>query len=127
VPRSDLSYPRLLASLWTVFRQQPVVRYAAARQGLMFGAFNAFWISLVFYLETPRFHMGSDVAGLFGVIGAAGAFAAPLFGKVAVQRGPVYAVRLGTGAALLAWAVSFARKARPDQIVPGALQPQPVP
>eukprot|EP01034_Spumella_vulgaris_P034082 gene34082-42028_t len=93
-PRSDLSYPRLLASIWTVFRSQPrttiwtvfrsqpVVRYAAVRQGLMFGAFNAFWISLVFYLETPRFHMGSQVAGLFGVIGAAGAFAAPLFGKV---------------------------------------------
>jgi predicted MFS family arabinose efflux permease len=105
VPRSDLSYPRLLASIWTVFRQQPVVRYAAARQGLVFGAFNAFWISLVFYLETPRFHMGSDVAGLFGVIGAAGAFAAPLFGKVADKRGPVFAVRLGTGSALLAWVV----------------------
>lgn len=104
-PRSDLSYPRLLASIWTVFRRQPVARYAAARQGLMFGAFNAFWISLVFYLETPRFHMGSDVAGLFGVIGAAGAFAAPLFGKVADRRGPVYAVRVGTGAALLSWVV----------------------
>lgn len=104
-PRSDLRYPRLLASIWTVFRTQPVVRFAAARQGLMFGAFNAFWISLVFYLETPRFHLGSDVAGLFGVIGAAGAFAAPLFGKVADKRGPVFAVRLGTASALLSWVV----------------------
>jgi predicted MFS family arabinose efflux permease len=103
--RSDLRYPRLLASIWTVFRTQPVVRFAAARQGLMFGAFNAFWISLVFYLETPRFHLGSDVAGLFGVIGAAGAFAAPLFGKVADKRGPVFAVRLGTASALLSWVV----------------------
>jgi len=104
-PRSGLRYHQLLASLVTVFREQPQLRFAAARQGLMFGAFNAFWISLVFLLEGPRFHMGSDVAGLFGVVGVAGALAAPLFGKLADRRGAMASVRLGTAMASLSWLV----------------------
>ncbi|MDB5989459.1 MAG: putative arabinose efflux permease, family [Herbaspirillum sp.] len=104
-PRSDLSYGALLRSLLTVFRTESQLRYAAVRQGLMFGAFNAFWISLVFLLEGPEFRMESDTAGLFGVVGVAGALAAPVFGKLADRRGPLYSVRLGTMLATLSWVV----------------------
>ncbi len=106
-PHSQLAYRSLLASLWTVFAQQPALRRATLTQSLIFGAFNAFWVTLAFYLETPRFHMPSYVAGLFGVIGVAGAFVAPIVGKLADRRGVQFAVRLGTGLALLSW-VAFA-------------------
>lgn len=104
-PKSEVRYVKLLASLLTVFREQPQLRYAAARQGLMFGAFNAFWISLVFLLEGRAFRMGSDTAGLFGVVGVAGAFAAPLFGKLADRRGPLFSVRIGTATATFSWLI----------------------
>lgn len=104
-PKSGIRYGKLLASLLTVFREQPQLRFAAARQGLMFGAFNAFWVSLVFLLEGPAFRMGSDTAGLFGVVGVAGAFAAPLFGKLADRRGPLFSVRIGTALATLSWLI----------------------
>lgn len=104
-PSSTLRYPELLASLWTVFKAQPLLRHAAIRQGLLFGSFNAFWISLVFFLETPQFHMGSDKAGLFGIVGVAGAFAAPLFGKLADKRGAQFSMRIGTMISLLSWLI----------------------
>lgn len=104
-PRSGLRYPALLASMAGVLGAQPQLALATLRQALVFGSFNAFWISLVFLLETPRFHLGSDVAGLFGVVGVAGAFAAPLIGKLADRRGSHYSLRLGTGLAFSAWLV----------------------
>lgn len=107
-PRSGLRYGALLASLFSVWRTQPRLRHAALRQGLMFGAFNAFWISLVFLLEGPHFHLGSDSAGLFGVVGVAGALAAPLFGELADRRGPLFAVRIGTATATLSWLICAA-------------------
>ncbi|MFL9959520.1 MFS transporter [Paraburkholderia nemoris] len=104
-PTLRLGYGQLLRSLATVFLQEPQLRLAALTQGLLFGAFNAFWTSLAFYLETPQFHLPSYVAGLFGVIGLAGALGAPLFGKLADRRGPEFAVKLGTSIALLSWVV----------------------
>lgn len=104
-PHNELSYFGLLGSLVTVFREQPQLRYAAVRQGLMFGAFNAFWISLVFFLEGPDFRMGSDTAGLFGVVGVVGAFAAPMFGKLADRRGAHFSVRVGAMVAAASWLV----------------------
>ncbi|OON64619.1 hypothetical protein B0920_04665 [Massilia sp. KIM] len=103
--QARLGYAALLGSLLAIFRAQPELRRAAARQGLVFGAFNAFWISLVFLLEGPAFNLGSDTAGLFGVIGFAGALAAPLFGKLADRRGARFAVRAGTGMATASWLV----------------------
>ena len=104
-PTLRLGYGQLLRSLVTVFLQEPKLRLAALTQGLLFGAFNAFWTSLAFYLETPQFHLPSYVAGLFGVVGLAGALGAPLFGKLADRRGPEFAVKLGTSIALLSWVV----------------------
>ena len=51
----------------------------AARIGVFrrvaFCCFTAFWTTLVFFLETPPYHYGSQAAGLFGLVGAAGAAA----------------------------------------------------
>jgi Arabinose efflux permease len=92
---SKLSYKNLLSSLPVLFRSERCVREASLCGFLMFGSFSAFWVSLIFLLETPLYGMGAREAGLFGLAGAAGAFAAPLVGKAADKKSPRFTVGIG--------------------------------
>ncbi|MBD2715844.1 MFS transporter [Hymenobacter sp. BT646] len=89
------SYASLLGSLGTLTKQLPVLRRSALVGACMFGGFSAFWTTLVFFLESDAYHYHSDVAGLFGLIGASGAFAASFAGKSADRKGADYALNLG--------------------------------
>jgi len=44
------------------------------------------WSTLVFLLEQPPYHYGSEVSGLFGLVGVVGAAAAPLVGRLADRK-----------------------------------------
>jgi predicted MFS family arabinose efflux permease len=57
-------------------------------QVLIFGAFNAFWATLPALLEGGPYHLGSGVAGAFGIIGAVGAMAAAFAGRLSDKLGP---------------------------------------
>jgi len=103
-PGSPVRYPALLASLWTLVRHEPELRQASLIGAMGFGAFSVFWTTLAFFLETPPHHWGAEGAGLFGLIGLAGALAAPVVGRVADRRGP----RFATGTALAVALASFA-------------------
>ncbi len=87
-PTLVFTYPELLKSLWYLFKRFAELREASLIGAMFFGAFSAFWATLIFRLAAPPFHYGSRVAGLFGLIGAAGAAAAPLVGRLADRRGP---------------------------------------
>lgn len=102
-PDSRLSYPALLRTLIDLWREFPALRLAALTQALLFGAFAAFWTILALRLQEPRFGLGSDVAGLFGVVGAVGIIAAPIAGRVADRRGPHEVVALGALLTLASW------------------------
>lgn len=91
---------RSLAQLWV--REQPL-RVATFVQAALFASFSAFWTILALYLQTPRFNLGADVAGLFGIVGAVGVFAAPLAGRIADRRGPHSVVWVGALLTLAAW------------------------
>lgn len=86
-PVLDISWPRLIHSTIALIRDLPVLREAAMLGATFFAAFSAFWTTLVFFLETPPYHYGSGVAGLFGLVGAGGAICAPVVGRIADRFG----------------------------------------
>lgn len=101
-PRGGMHYGLILASMAGLLRDIPVLRWRAAYQALLFGAFNMFWTAAPLMLA-DRFGMSREGIGLFALAGAGGALAAPLAGRLA-DRGHAQAA---TGGAVLALALSF--------------------
>lgn len=102
-PASRMAYRNALRSLVHLWKREGELRTAALVQAALFGSFTAFWTVLALYLATPKFNLGADIAGLFGIVGAVGVFAAPLAGKVADRKGPHFVVWLGTFLTIAAW------------------------
>jgi predicted MFS family arabinose efflux permease len=102
-PQSSLPWPALMRSLVDLVRDHPPLRESAFLGAALLCVFSAFWTTLVFLLQTPPYHFGSSVAGLFGLVGAAGALCAPLVGRFADRKGPRFTILL----ALLTTLASF--------------------
>ncbi|BDG09962.1 MFS transporter [Anaeromyxobacter paludicola] len=103
-PAEPVRYGALLASLPRLVRDEPVLREAAALGALGFAAFSAFWTTLVFLLE-ERFGLGSQAAGLFGLVGVAGALGATVTGRFADRLPRRRIAGLGLVITLAAFAV----------------------
>jgi predicted MFS family arabinose efflux permease len=94
-PDHDVTYPRLMRSIGELVRSEPALRRRAVCQALMFGAFSCFWTSVAF--ELIRSHGLSQAGiGIFALVGAAGAAAAPIAGRLG-DRGHG---RIGSGVTL---------------------------
>lgn len=98
-----LGYGALLASLGHLWQRHHGLRRAALAQGMISVGFSAFWSSLALMLSQAPFHLGSAVAGAFGLAGAAGAIVAPLAGRLSDRHGPEIVTRLGTTVATVAF------------------------
>ena len=86
-PSVSMRYTALMRSLIDLIRTQPTLRRSSFVSGCSFGAFVAFWTVLSFLMQ-DKFNRGATEAGLFGIVGLAGALAAPLAGKLSDRRGP---------------------------------------
>ena len=101
------SYGELLYSLVHLWCRHGALRRATLSQGLLSIGFSAFWSTLAVMLYAAPFHLGSEIAGAFGLAGAAGALAAPIAGGLADRQGPQRVTRLGAGLVALSFSVMF--------------------
>jgi predicted MFS family arabinose efflux permease len=101
------NYKSLMHSMLGLIRTQPVLRETSLVAALQFAAFSAFWTTLVFHVHSLPQAYGSDVAGMFGLIGVAGVFVAPYAGKLSDRKSPRLAVMLSSIAFVAAY-VAFA-------------------
>jgi predicted MFS family arabinose efflux permease len=102
-PDSRIRYRELLSSLIPLACKLSALRQAAIMSGFAFGAFSAYWTTLVFFLEKPPYHYGAQMAGMLGLAGVAGALAAPAVGWLSDRGYP----RLASGCALLIGTIAF--------------------
>ncbi|RQT45505.1 MFS transporter [Burkholderia cepacia] len=107
VPSTNLTYGRLLASLWPLVRDNRPIRESMIIQALLWACFNAFWVNLAALLKSGPWHLGSAWAGGFGIIGAAGAFAASLGGNATDRVGFRKVIGASIGIATLAYVILF--------------------
>ncbi|TKC86699.1 MFS transporter [Trinickia terrae] len=104
-PTSTLPYGKLLGSMWHLVVELHGLRAASLTGAAIFAAFSLFWSVLTLLLAEAPFHMGPQAAGLFGIVGAAGALAAPLAGRFADKRGPRAIISLSIGLVAVAFVI----------------------
>jgi predicted MFS family arabinose efflux permease len=94
-PKFHGHYGSLMKSLFSLIKQQPVLREASAINALAFASFGMFWTTMVLHLANPPFHYPSDKIGMFGLAAVAGALIAPLIGGKADKGNPRVAIGYG--------------------------------
>jgi predicted MFS family arabinose efflux permease len=94
----QLSYPRLIGSMFTLLRDDRVLRVRGMIALLMFAAFSILWSALVLPLGAPPYNYTHAAIGAFGLVGLAGTLAAARAGHWA-DRG--WAQRVSGGALLM--------------------------
>src|ERR1700674_431992 len=102
-PLADHGYVELIASLWALLCDTPLLRRRAAYQAALFAAFSLYWTAVPLLLSGPTFGLTQRGIALFALAGVSGALSAPIAGRLA-DRGWT---RLATGVALVLGAVSF--------------------
>lgn len=91
-PDHTASYGKLMGSIVDLVRHEPVLRRRAICQALLFGAFSAFWTAITYELIGAH-HLNQAEIAIFALVGAAGAAAAPIAGRLG-DRGHGYLGRL---------------------------------
>jgi len=91
-PELSLKWTELMRSVWRLAGEHAMLREAAVLACLLFMTFSALWTTLVFLLRTPPYHYGTTAAGVFGLLGASSAAAAPMVGRISDRHGPERAI-----------------------------------
>ncbi len=101
---NHLNYPQLLASVFSLFTQDKLLRTRALLGCLTFANFSILWTSMAFLLAAPPFNYSEAVIGLFGLAGAAGALGARPAGGLADKGKSHLTTSAGLVLLLLSWA-----------------------
>lgn len=106
-PTFEGKYSDLMKSLFQLIRDYPALRIYSVRSSLVFGSFLAMWSCLAFKMAGAPFYAGSDVVGILGLCGIAGALTASFVGgsirKVGIRRFNYIGFTLN----LCAWALLY--------------------
>jgi len=101
---NHLNYLQLLASVFTLFTQDKLLRTRALLGCFTFANFSILWTSMAFLLASPPFNYSEGVIGLFGLAGAAGALGARPAGGLADKGKSHLTTSSGLVLLLLSWA-----------------------
>jgi len=101
-----LKYGALIGSMKDLVLNTPTLRRRSLYQGLMFGAFCLYWVTVPLMLINSAFQFTQKGVALFALAGLAGAVVAPLAGKMADKGLARRASRLAFSAGILSFALS---------------------
>ena len=101
-PPSDMPYPRLLASVGELVREEPVLRSRMLLGALSMASFTGMWVALSLLLAS-QYGFGEATIGLFSLAGLAGAGIASFAGRAADRGHGLSALRLATALVLVSW------------------------
>lgn len=101
------SYKQLLVSLFTLVKQEKVLRESSLINYLVFAVFGCFWTSMVLFLSSEPYSFGSETIGLFGLAGATGALMAPIVGKISDKSNPRNAIGYGLSLLLISQVIFY--------------------
>ncbi len=82
-PQLATSYTVLIASVFRLFQEEPILRQRAILALLTFASAMVLWTPMVLPLAAPPLSLSHSEIGLFGLAGAAGALAAARAGHLA--------------------------------------------
>lgn len=97
------SYLKLIGSLATLFREEPVLRTRSVLAFLIFAGFNVLWAPLALPLAAPPLSLSHSAIGLFGLAGLAGALAAGRAGHLADRGLAQWTTGISLALMLVAW------------------------
>jgi predicted MFS family arabinose efflux permease len=103
-PKTTLSYPRLIASVFDLLRHHADMRRVFTVQWLLAICYGGFWATIATVLLTLH-GLGPTYAGLIGIPGAAGILVARAAGRWLDRSGPRPVVTTGASVILVAYAV----------------------
>jgi predicted MFS family arabinose efflux permease len=103
-PENHLNYPQLLASVFSLFTQDKLLRTRTMLGCFTFANFSILWTSMAFLLASPPFNYSEGMIGLFGLAGAAGALGARPAGGLADKGKSHLTTSAGLVLLLLSWA-----------------------
>lgn len=100
---TQLNYPQLLGSVFSLFIHDQLLRTRAMLGCLTFANFSILWTSMAFLLAAPPFNYSEGMIGLFGLAGAAGALGARPAGGFADKGKSHLTTTVGLLLLLLSW------------------------
>ena len=100
-------YGDLMKSLLALVKEFPQLRIYSIRAALNFGSLLAMWSCLAFKMGQAPFHANSDIIGLLGLCGVAGALTASFVGKYVKRVGVRRFNFIGCGLILFSWLLFF--------------------
>ncbi len=81
-PAASASYGALIASLWHLLRDEPVLCSRAFSAAMAMGSFSLFWTVVALRLTLPPFGLDQAQIALFALVGAGGAISTSFFGRL---------------------------------------------
>src|SRR2546421_2574241 len=85
-PVTHVGYGMLLASFPKLLKEEPILRVRAWTAALVMASFSAYWAAIALRLSDAPFNLDAKGIAVFALIGAAGAAATPLAGRLG-ERG----------------------------------------